>query len=167
MWYIISGITFAAKKLTLLYLGKLGGGTVLIHGLHPTLTEKPHRLTPVIGIDLPVKRFEGIRKGFPTRPVTRNVSPQTTRAKQPSASPMSVGTAPQRSTALLSKVLRGIISTSPAQKKPASHCIILPWMSPWTPIETKIEERGDHDDIKYAKWKMNEWWIFTFSWLNF
>lgn len=62
MGCIIRGNTFATKWLTLLYSGELGCGTVLVHGLHPTLTRGSKLLhvhcngyTPVNGIDLPAK----------------------------------------------------------------------------------------------------------------
>lgn len=68
--YIISGSTFAAKQVTLLYSGALRGETVQVHGLHPTLTygsKKSHGYcvgyTLANGINL---LCEGSQKGFPT-----------------------------------------------------------------------------------------------------
>lgn len=68
---IVSDSICAAKQLILLYSGKLGCRTVLVHGLHPTLThgskkshEHYHNHAPVNGINLSIKLCEGIWKGF-------------------------------------------------------------------------------------------------------
>lgn len=75
-----SGNTFAE---TLLYSGVLGCWTVLIHGLHPTLT---HAYKQFNGhCDLSSKLFLDNQNGFPTRPVKGNASPKTNYTKRLSA----------------------------------------------------------------------------------
>lgn len=88
---IVSGSSFAVMSSTLFYSDETGCGSILVHGLHLALkldSKKSHGHCNALanGIHLPAQLCEGLRKGFRTRPVKGNVSPQHICAKWPANS---------------------------------------------------------------------------------